>query len=92
MELLLEPELGGAQPPSRSMRQPVKCPGAPAFTLIELLVVIAIIAILAALLLSALQGAKLRAQQVKCISNLKQLAVAREVYYTDFGCPETSRS
>jgi prepilin-type N-terminal cleavage/methylation domain-containing protein len=54
------------------------------FTLIELLVVIAIITILAALLLSALQGAKLTAQQANCISNLKQTALAHGLYLNDF--------
>jgi len=51
-----------------------------AFTLIELLVVIAIIAILMAVLMPALQRAREGGKRAACLSNLKQLTLAWNMY------------
>jgi prepilin-type N-terminal cleavage/methylation domain-containing protein len=53
------------------------------FTLVELLTVIAIIGVLATLLTSALSTAKRKARQSVSINNLKQIALALDMYRDD---------
>jgi prepilin-type N-terminal cleavage/methylation domain-containing protein/prepilin-type processing-associated H-X9-DG protein len=55
-----------------------------AFTLIELLVVIAIIAILAAMLFPVFARARESARKIQCLSNVKNIAMAVQMYLTDY--------
>jgi prepilin-type N-terminal cleavage/methylation domain-containing protein/prepilin-type processing-associated H-X9-DG protein len=55
----------------------------PGFTLIELLVVVAIIAVLAALLSTAAHQSLAEGKRVHCLSNLRQFAIAAQVFQKD---------
>ena len=65
-------------------RHPIDPPdGEAGFTLIELMVVVAIIAILAGILIPNFVNARAQAQTSACESNLRSIATALELVYSD---------
>ena len=56
----------------------------PGFTLVELLVVMAIIGILIGMLASVFQAARTQARRNKCVSELRELAKAWQMFYATY--------
>jgi prepilin-type N-terminal cleavage/methylation domain-containing protein len=55
------------------------------FTLLELLIVIGIIAVLIAMVMVALRRARIAAESVNCLSNLRQITTGLRMYTADNG-------
>ena len=57
----------------------------PGFTLVELLVAVSIIAVLIAILIPVIRVVAETSRKVKCLGNLRQMAVAANLYAANFG-------
>jgi prepilin-type N-terminal cleavage/methylation domain-containing protein len=68
---------------NRAMTMRLSPSSRPAFTLIELLVVIAILAIFSALMLPTFASAREKGLRTACLSNLRQMGIAIQVYASD---------
>ncbi|MGO8672698.1 MAG: type II secretion system protein [Capsulimonadaceae bacterium] len=62
----------------------LQCKRIMAFTLIELLVVIAIISVLSAILFPVFAQAREKARSIACMSNMRQIATAVQLYVQDY--------
>jgi prepilin-type N-terminal cleavage/methylation domain-containing protein/prepilin-type processing-associated H-X9-DG protein len=71
-----------ANPKPREVRRMIRTRRG--FTLIELLVVIAIIGILAAMLFPVFARARESARKIQCLSNVKNIAMAMQMYLSDY--------